>query len=187
MAVVKLLSEKGLRQFITNTLTDNEDLCRALLLIEHYDPTAINEKLMSDKAISISKMAVVITKLDDFVENYPKQAVKGQLENFRNAAIPVLLTDKNCEAKQKELCTLAKKHFEHQDFPRRVLADVLQFITLTFLFIMPYRAYKGKSLLFSQAETNRESLLKQDVLPALVADKDKDVPENKNDEPKVEL
>lgn len=51
---------------------------------------------------------------------------------------------------------------------------------------MLYRGYKGKSLLFSQAETNRESVLKRDILPALTDDKSDEAPQVDEELPKVE-
>lgn len=183
--VVNLLHEKGLDKFITKELLDNSELIKALSLINQYSSVEINESLMTDKGIALNKMAIVINKIDSFVNSYVcEKPVRGQLERFREAAIPALLTDKTCEEKNKELCTLAHQHFEHQHFARRVLADVLQFITLAFIPIMLYRGYKGKSLLFSQAETNRETQLKQEILPDLVSDKD--VPQSNEESHKVE-
>lgn len=168
-AVIKLLNEKGLKDFITPALIENETLCRALLLIKQQNPTAINQELMSDKAIGISKMAVVITKLDDFVNNYEgTTAAKQQLKDYFTAAMPVLVAKNNCDAKKEELSTLAKTHFEHEHFPRRLLADVLQCITGAFLIIMPVRyLVYGTHPLFTKAETSRETHVKQAILPEL--------------------
>lgn len=183
--VINLLHEKGLDQFITKELLDNAELIKALGLINKYSSVEINEALMTQGILN--KMAAVINKIDTFVDDYDcKPAIREQLGQFRKAAIPALLTDKSCEAKKKELCTLAHEHFEHQHFGRRVLADVLQFITLAFIPLMLYRGYKGKSLLFSQAETNRESVLKRDILPALTDDKSNEAPQGGEELPKVE-
>ncbi len=185
VGVVNLLHEKGLDQFITKELLDNAELIKALGLINKYSSVEINEALMTQGILN--KMAAVINKIDTFVDDYDcKPAVREQLGQFRKAAIPALLTDKSCEAKKKELCTLAHEHFEHQHFGRRVLADVLQFVTLAFIPLMLYRGYKGKSLLFSQAETNRESVLKRDILPALTDDKSNEAPQGGEELPKVE-
>ncbi|KTD20894.1 Uncharacterised protein [Legionella lansingensis] len=181
MAVVKLLNEKGLDRFITGELLGNEDLCKALLLIEKYKAAEISEDLMSNNSIELNKMAIIITKLDDFVNNYQgEESAKQELRNFRKEALPVLLTTQDIETKRKESINLARTHFQHRHFYPRLLADVLQFITGAFLVIMPikYLAF-GQHPLFSLEATNRET----QVQTILSTDMDDDA---KKDEPPVE-
>lgn len=186
--VINLLHEKGLDQFITKELLDNAELIKALGLINKYSSVEINEALMTNKGIDINKMAIVINKIDDFVTSYVcEKPAKEELARFRQASIPALLTDKTCEEKKQTLCTLAKKNFEHQHSTPRALADLLQCITGAFLIIMPIRyfAYHTHPF-FSMAETNRESLVKREILPELASDNNKDAPENDQGLPQVE-
>lgn len=137
---------------------------------------SIVNSLQSLDALKILKEnMILITKFGNYVANYESknkdEKINHSLENFLVDSIKSCLLDidkikttpveRQGKEIKKDIQQLAHKHFSHRHLGRRVLADILQIITGTFIFLMPFRAITGKSALFSKAKTARQESVEE--------------------------
>lgn len=107
----------------------------------------------TDEIMSIYK---VIQGLDQLAADYNQDIEKEKsIKNLRNESLLILLEDKPREERRNQVINLAVKAFRHDDKILRAVADVLMFLTLTFVVIVPIRILMNKTSLFSSSETNR--------------------------------
>lgn len=135
----------------------NSFLYNALIILKE-NKIKLTRKMMTDKSIDLNNMAVVIDKIDYFIQNYvTNKLVLAELKRFQDSYPPLLLTKDSIAVKKQKLSDLAKTHFHHQHYPQRFIADFLQCITGAFLIIMPVRYFAwGKHPFFTKEKTNRE-------------------------------
>ena len=107
--------------------------------------------------------------LDGMVKKYDqpdKQDFKNVIEQFRRQSMPILLAPKKLEEKQEDLERLARSTFKPKHHLQNILLDVLQFISLLFIVIIPVRIASNKSALFQQEKSemcNRISDFKKEL------------------------
>ena len=91
--------------------------------------------------------------LDGMVTGYRQPDKKdfiNIIEQFRRQSMPILLAPKTLEEKKEDLENLARSTFKPKHHLRNIRLDVLQFISLLFIVIMPVRVAFNKSALFQQ-------------------------------------
>ena len=102
--------------------------------------------------------------------------VQRALEHFRRDAVLLLLSKDSEEKKKVNFEKLAYKHFQHPNYAKNVLLDVLQFITGLFVIVMPCRYLLKQTLFFSAAKSDLHKQASQ-VLQAALVDLPRRVPE----------
>ncbi|CAM4439343.1 MAG: hypothetical protein LEGION0398_MBIBDBAK_01393 [Legionellaceae bacterium] len=160
---------------------DKENISSILenLHISFYERTRDVNHQTFDANKLLEKQIGLVLKLNEYVNGYTaaNDKIKKSLKDFLVESINILFKitendkkrDKECflnikdevSIKYQKLQQLAKNTFSHRHIGRRVLADILQIITGAFIVMMPIRAIKGKSLLFSQDKTARQEAIEK--------------------------
>lgn len=87
------------------------------------------------------------------------------IENFRTEAIKIRQSDNlSIQEQKQQLKQLAHNLFQHRDYGKRLLADVLQVISVLGLAVGLCRLAIGKTFFFSTAMTSREKDFTEDYL-----------------------
>ncbi|WP_131764308.1 hypothetical protein [Legionella drozanskii] len=138
-----------------------ENKCLPELLPEQKQALETMNTVLDDRfPCNLDKnKALLINAIYDFVREYPVEQTWQDLYQFEKAALNHLLLNEVTGKTKDHLLKLAHEHFHHQDAFLRGFADFLQIFSLTFPFVMLARSCMGKTLLFSQAKTNRETEL----------------------------
>jgi hypothetical protein len=154
---------EGLRSDIANYFVDDVEI-REQVKTQLANKIADHEKTLnaivsyiaqSQDRCDLIKLATVMKKFNTFYTDYPRGSNLSQqdmlaLRRFRLGAIPILLSHNNMHIKKRLLENLAKDHFKDKYENLRILADVLQIISLAFIIIMPIRYALHKTLFFTQ-------------------------------------
>lgn len=104
------------------------------------------------------KLKLIMEGFNDFYKEYKATNKLSAndieaLENFRLAMIPVLLNSPNLHQSKVQLEALAKEYFKSKYHNLHIFFDVLQFLTLTFIIIMPIQYALNRNVLFSHDTT----------------------------------
>lgn len=118
----------------------------------------------SQDRYDLLKLATVMKKFNTFYNEYPvgknlSEQDMMALRQFRLGAIPILLSHNSMHIKKHLLENLAKDYFKDKYENLRILADVLQIISLAFIIIMPIRYALHKTLFFTQTSIHAKNTI----------------------------
>ena len=147
------------------------------ILMAANQPSLQRSRFRKMSALMITLNEYIDDRLSHFVQFDEKYIlVQRALEHFRRDAVLLLLSKDSEEKKKVNFEKLAYKHFQHPNYAKNVLLDVLQFITGLFVIVMPCRYLLKQTLFFSAAKSDLHKQASQ-VLQAALVDLPRRVPE----------